>query len=301
MHSICCIILNERRKEVRILNEFLGMIGKSFSNMSLWSILDILVVSYIFYKGYMLIKETRAEQLLKGIVLIITLIPISYLLKLDMLYFILNKTLTIGVLTVIIIFQPEIRRALEHLGRTAFDDKHYPNNKENLNTTINEISIAVQSLAESKTGALIVIEQSTGLNELIGAGTLLDANVTANLLENIFVVNTPLHDGATIIRNNRILASGCVLPLTDNNRINKKLGTRHRAAIGLSEVSDALIIIVSEETGVISLAISGRITRGYDKEKLKNILIKIIESRNEKKVKTAGERVKSWIKVKAEH
>ena len=227
------------------------MMGKSFTNMSLWSILDILVVSYIFYKGYMLIKETRAEQLLKGIILIITLIPISYLLKLDMLYFILNKTLTIGVLTVIIIFQPEIRRALEHLGRSAFDDKHYPNDKESLNITINEITIAVQNLAESRTGALLVIEQSTGLKELIGAGTFIDANVTANLLENIFVVNTPLHDGATIIRNNRILASGCVLPLTDNNTINKKLGTRHRAAIGLSEVSDALIIIVSEETGLI--------------------------------------------------
>ena len=282
------------------MNEFLGLVGKSVSNMSLWSILDILVVSYIFYKGYMLIKETRAEQLLKGIILIITLIPISYVLKLDMLYFILNKTLTIGVLTVIIIFQPEIRRALEHLGRSAFDDKHYPNNKQDLCTTINEISIAAENLAESKTGALIVIEQSTGLNELMGAGTLIDANVTANLLENIFVVNTPLHDGATIIRNNRILASGCVLPLTDNTKINKKLGTRHRAAIGLSEVSDALIIIVSEETGVISLAINGRITRGYDKEKLKNILIKIIENRSEKSVKTAGERVKSWIKVKAE-
>jgi len=276
------------------------MMGKSFTNMSLWSILDILVVSYIFYKGYMLIKETRAEQLLKGIILIITLIPISYLLKLDMLYFILNKTLTIGVLTVIIIFQPEIRRALEHLGRSAFDDKHYPNDKESLNITINEITIAVQNLAESRTGALLVIEQSTGLKELIGAGTFIDANVTANLLENIFVVNTPLHDGATIIRNNRILASGCVLPLTDNNTINKKLGTRHRAAIGLSEVSDALIIIVSEETGVISLAINGRITRGYDKEKLRNIIMKIIENRNEKKVKTAGEKVKSWIKVKTE-
>jgi len=285
---------------VRILSELLSMIVKSFSNMSLWSILDILVVSYIFYKVYMLMKETRAEQLLKGIALIIILIPISYLLRLDMLYFILNKTLTIGVLSVIIIFQPEIRRALEHLGRTAFDDKHYPNNKEELNITINEIAIAVQNLAESRTGALIVVEQSTGLNELIGAGTLLDANVTSNLLENIFVVNTPLHDGATIIRNNRILASGCVLPLTDNNTINKKLGTRHRAAIGLSEVSDALIIIVSEETGIVSLAVNGRITRGYDKERLRNILIKIIENRNEKKVKTAGEKVNSWIKVKTE-
>lgn len=282
------------------LQELLSMLVQSFSNMSIWSVMDILVVSFIFYKAYMLIKETRAEQLLKGILLIIALIPISYLLKLDMLYFILNKTLTIGVLSVIIIFQPEIRRALEHLGRSAFDDKHYVTDKEALITTINEISIAVGSLAESKTGALIVMEQSTGLNELIGAGTLLDANVTSNLLENIFVVNTPLHDGATIIRNNRILASGCVLPLTDNTTINKKLGTRHRAAIGLSEVSDALIIIVSEETGVISLAINGRITRGYDKDRLKTVLKKIIENRAEKKVKTAGEKVKSWIRVKTE-
>ncbi len=280
------------------MQEFISMIGKSFSNMSLWSILDILVVSYIFYKGYILIKETRAEQLLKGIVLIIVLIPISYLLKLDMLYFILNKTLTIGVLSVIIIFQPEIRRALEHLGRSAFDDVHYMADKESFSTIVNEIVTAVQNLADTKTGALIVIEQSTGLNEVTGSGTLLDANITSSLLENIFVVNTPLHDGATIIRNNRILASGCVLPLTNNININKKLGTRHRAAIGLSEISDALVIIVSEETGVISLAINGKITRGYDKEKLRTILVKIIENRSSKKVKTAGERVKSWIKVK---
>lgn len=285
---------------MRSLQELLSMLEKSFSNMSLWSVLDILVVSFIFYKGYMLIKETRAEQLLKGILLIIALIPISYLLRLDMLYFILNKTLTIGVLSVVIIFQPEIRRALEHLGRSAFDEKHYFYNQEDLNTMINEVASAVENLSESKTGALIVIEQSTGLNELIGAGTLVDANVTSNLLENIFVVNTPLHDGATIIRNNRILASGCVLPLTSNNTINKKLGTRHRAALGLSEVSDALIIIVSEETGVVSLAINGRITRDYDKERLKSIITKVIENRYEKRVKTAGEKVRSWIKVKTE-
>lgn len=279
------------------MQEFISMIGKSFSNISLWSILDILVVSFIFYKGYMLIKETRAEQLLKGIALIIVLIPVSYLLKLDMLYFILNKTITIGVLSVIIIFQPEIRRALEHIGRTAFDDVHYATNEETVNIVVNEIVTAVENLAESRTGALIVIEQSTGLNEVIGSGTLLDANITSNLLENIFVVNTPLHDGATIIRENRILASGCVLPLTNNININKKLGTRHRSAIGLSEVSDALVIVVSEETGVVSLAINGKLTRGYDKEKLRNILIKIIENRSNRKVKTAGERVKSWIKV----
>ncbi|WP_373368732.1 diadenylate cyclase CdaA [Clostridium weizhouense] len=278
------------------MEEFISLIMKNISTMSLWSILDILVVSFIFYKGYMLIKETRAEQLLKGIVLIIVLIPISYLLKLDMLYFILNKTLTIGVLSVIIIFQPEIRRALEHIGRSAFEDIHYIDDKEIRDIVINEIVNAVENLAETKTGALIVIEQKTGLGDLIASGTILDANVTSNLLENIFVVNTPLHDGATIIRNSRIAASGCVLPLTSNNTINKKLGTRHRAAIGLSEVSDSLIIIVSEETGVVSLAINGKLRRGYDKEKLRKVLLSIIENRSKKNVKSAGERVKSWLK-----
>lgn len=273
--------------------------------MSLWSVLDILVVSFIFYKGYMLIKETRAEQLLKGIILIMVLIPVSYLLRLDMLNFILNKTLTIGVLSVVIIFQPEVRRALEHLGRSAFDDMHGIHDEEVLEKIMSEITYAVENLAETRTGALIVIEQSTGLNEVISTGTLLDAHITSNLLENIFVVNTPLHDGATIIRNDRIIASGCFLPLTNNNTINKKLGTRHRAAIGLSEVSDALIIVVSEETGTVSLVMNGKITRGYERERLKTVLIKVIENRykSKQRVKTAREKVKSWIetKIKIKH
>lgn len=267
----------------------------SLKNISIWSILDILVVAYIFYKGYILIKETRAEQLVKGIVLLIALIPISSILRLDMLNFILIKTLTVGVLSVVIIFQPEIRRALEHLGRSAFEEVHNIQNQEDRNSAVNEIVTAVSNLAETKTGALIAIEQGTGLGEISKTGTILDANITANLLENIFVENTPLHDGATIIKKDRIVSSGCVLPLTNNAGINKKLGTRHRAAIGLSEVSDALIIVVSEETGIISLAINGRLTRNYDKDKLKIILLKIMEQRELKKVKTMGERVKIWI------
>ena len=277
------------------MQELYYMLINTIKNISVWSVLDILVVSFIFYKGYMLIKETRAEQLLKGIALIIALIPISYLLKLDMLYFILNKTLTIGVLSVIIIFQPEIRRALEHLGRSAFDDIHNSQSVEKRNEVVNEITTAVENLAETKTGALIVIEQVTGLGDILASGTIIDAKVTSALLENIFVVNTPLHDGATIIRKDRIHASGCVLPLTNNNLINKKLGTRHRAAMGLSENSDALIIVVSEETGVISLAVNGKLTRNYDKDKLRTILIKLMENREAKRVKTAGEKVKAWI------
>lgn len=282
------------------MQEISTILVNTIKNISISSILDILVVAYIFYKGYSLIKETRAEQLLKGIILMIILIPISYILKLEMLNFILNKTLTIGLLSVVIIFQPEIRRALEHIGRSAFEELHNIQDAEKRNITVNEIVNAVGNLAESKTGALIVVEQVTRLGDILNSGTILDANVTSNLLENIFVVNTPLHDGATIIRNDRILASGCVLPLTNNNNINKKLGTRHRAAIGLSEISDAIVIIVSEETGVISLAINGRLTRNYDKEKLRMILLKMLQHSDKKniKFKSAGEKVKAWIRRK---
>ncbi|MGL4876015.1 MAG: diadenylate cyclase CdaA [Clostridium sp.] len=273
---------------------FLGTLN-AVRNISIWSIIDILVVSYIFYKGYMLIKETRAQQLLKGILFIVALIPISYILRLNMLYFILNKTLTIGVLSVVIIFQPEIRRALEHLGQSAFNDTGRLRDEKTAERFINEIVTASQNLAESKTGALIAIEQSTGLGEVLGSGTIIDAEVSSALLENIFVVNTPLHDGATIIKNERIHAAGCVLPLTKDNSINKKLGTRHRAGIGLSENSDAIVIIVSEETGVISLAIRGRLTRNYDKDKLKTTLKSlIVEKKNTGK--SASEKVKSWIR-----
>ena len=277
------------------MNEYYSLVLNTIKNISVWSVVDILVVYYIFYKIYNLMQETRAEQLLKGLVLVLILLPISYVLKLNMLNFIINKTLTIGVLSVVIIFQPEIRRALEHLGRSAFEDIHnMPSGKDRVEI-VDEIVTAVENLAETKTGALIVIEQATGLGEILGSGTIIDAKVSSALLENIFVVNTPLHDGATIIRKDRIHASGCVLPLTNNNTINKKLGTRHRAALGLSENSDALIIVVSEETGVISLAVNGKLTRNYDKEKLKSILLKIMANREAKRVKTLGERVKTWI------
>ena len=276
--------------------EVLKLMLSTIKSISIFSILDILVVAFIFYKLYMLIKETRAEQLLKGIVLIFILIPISHFSNLTMLNWILNKTITIGVLTIVIIFQPEIRRALEHIGSTAFTDKHIFQNEETMDRVIAEIVNAVENLSKSKTGALIVIEQKTGIGEIIKTGTMLDATISTALLENIFVVNTPLHDGATVIRNDRIVAAGCFLPLTDSDRISKKLGTRHRAAIGITESSDALTIIVSEETGTVSLAVNGRLIRNYDRDKLKKVLLQIIRNRQSKKI-TFKERVKSWIKT----
>ncbi|MDP4177265.1 MAG: diadenylate cyclase CdaA [Bacillota bacterium] len=262
-------------------------------NISIWNILDISVVAFIFYKGYQLIKETRAFQLFKGIIMIIILIPISDILHLNMVNWILNKTLAIGLMAVIIIFQPEIRRALEHLGNNTFKDVHIFEDDEMMEGVINQIVTAADNLASTKTGALIVVQHTTALGEIIDTGTKIDAIVSSALLENIFVVNTPLHDGATIIINDRIAAAGCFLPLTNNNEINKNLGTRHRAALGISENSDAIIIVVSEETGVISLAVNGKLTRNYDRSKLKNILIRIIKNRQVKKV-TWMEKVKWW-------
>ena len=278
--------------------DIIYMLFSSVKNITIWNILDIVVVSYIFYKSYILIKETRAEQLLKGIVLITLLIPISKWLQLTMLNWILSSIITIAVLSSIIIFQPEIRRALEHIGRSAFAENHFLEDESIRNQVITAIVTAVDNLSRSRTGALIIIEQLTGLGEIVSTGVKIDALISSSLLENIFVVNTPLHDGATIIRNDRILASGCFLPLTSDSDINKQLGTRHRAAIGISETSDALTIVVSEETGTISLAVNGRLTRNYDKDKLKDILLRIIKNRRNKKM-TFRERVKSW-KLKKE-
>ena len=271
------------------------IILNTVKDITIWSVIDIIAVSFIFYKGYMLIKETRAEQLLKGILLILLIIPISGpdILNLKMLNWILNNTITMGILSAVIIFQPEIRRALEHIGRSAFTDRHILEDEEVREKVITEIVNGVENLSKSRTGALIIIEQQTGLGEVVATGTKIDALVSSVLIENIFVVNTPLHDGATVIRNDRIAASGCFLPLTNRDDLSKQLGTRHRAAVGISETSDALTIIVSEETGTISLAVNGRLTRNYDKDKLKDILIRIMKHRNGKKL-TFKEKVIAW-------
>lgn len=277
--------------------ETLNTILNTVRNMNISSVIDILIVAYLIYRAYKLIIETRAELLLRGIVLILLLIPISYIFNLTMVYTIISKTITIGVLTLVIIFQPEIRRILEHLGRSAFSDRRVLRDADILTKVVNEIVEAVDNLSESKTGALIVIEQDTGLGDISETGTKIDAVVSTALLENIFVPNTPLHDGATIIRGDRISSSGCVLPLTTNKDISKSLGTRHRAALGLSEVSDALVLIVSEETGTISLALNGKLVRNYDKDRLQKILVKILTSKIEKKI-TWKEKIESWLSKK---
>ncbi len=232
---------------------------------------DILIIALIIYKILDLIKETRAEQLLKGIAMLIIATKVSEFFELHAVYWLLKNAMTVGLIAILIIFQPELRRALEHLGRGRFFTKTEVSDHE-LDLMLEEINTAVIHLSKNKIGAIIVLEQETGLNEYVETGTGLDAMVSSQLLVNVFIPNTPLHDGALIIRKNKIVAAGCFLPLTQNQNLSKELGTRHRAALGVTEISDSMAVIVSEETGVISFAKEGRLSRYLDTKSLKEII-----------------------------
>lgn len=262
-------------------------------NITILNIIDIVIVAYIFYKFYILIKQTRAEQLIKGLFFIVILMKGSELFGLVTLHWIIQSTFTVGIIALVIIFQPELRKALEHLGRAKLLVNPLFENDEEIEKAVNEVISAVVNLAKTNTGALIIIEQETGLNDFMENGVLIDAFLSAGLLENIFVENTPLHDGGVIIRKDRIFAAACVLPLTDKN-VAKELGTRHRAAIGISEHCDAIAIVVSEETGNISIAIGGKLTRNYNAERLKMVLFNILK-RNMSIDTSMFRKVKKWL------
>ncbi len=243
-----------------------------FANIGINSIVDIGIVYYVLYHGYLLIRDMRAKQLVKGIVLLIALIPISDLFELHMVKYILNHTFQVGVIALVVVFQPEIRRALEYIGRTSFSLSNLEKNAQTSAQVIKEIVSATSSLARQKIGALIIFEQKIGLTDISESGTKLNANISSGLLINIFIPNTPLHDGAVIIKDYTIMAAGCFLPLTENNLLSKDIGTRHRAAIGMTEKSDAIALIVSEETGYISYAVEGRLYRNVQIEELEYLL-----------------------------
>jgi len=245
-----------------------------FINLRVRDIIDILIVALVFYKLFMLIRETRAEQLTKGIFALFVFTKLSEWLELYTINWLLKQVMTVGTLAILIVFQPELRRALEYIGRSRFFTKSFVEVKdENISQVVEEIVEAVASLSRQKIGALIVIERKTGLSEIIETGTKIDGKVSSDLLINIFIPNTPLHDGAVIIKEDMIKAAGCFLPLTDNMSLSKDLGTRHRAALGISEKSDGLAIVVSEETGAISIAENGSLARYLDTKTLRQILI----------------------------
>ena len=235
-------------------------------------IIEILILSYVIYKILMWFKSNRAWTLLKGIVLILLFTILASLFQFNTILYILKNVFSIGILAVIILFQPEFRRGLETLGRKKFFDyiMHEDADERKLSDkTIYELIKTVTVLSANRTGALIVIEDKVALGEYIDTGIPVDAVVTNQLLLNIFEHNTPLHDGAIIVRGDRIVSATCYLPLSDNMGISKDLGTRHRAAVGMSEVSDALVITVSEETGAVSVAQGGELTRSINEAELR--------------------------------
>lgn len=253
----------------------------SMPRITIPDIVEIIIISFLNYELIRWCKQTRAWALFKGILVILIFMAIAAVFQLNTILWIFTKTFNVGIIAILIVFQPEFRRALEQLGRKntlasffSFDDQKEKNERFT-DRTINEIVKATFELAKDKTGALMVIEQNVVLGEYERTGIALDSKLSSQLLVNIFEHNTPLHDGAVIIRGNRIISATCYLPLTDNLQVNKELGTRHRAAIGISEVSDSLTIIVSEETGGVSLAVGGQLLRNVDADKLRNKLIYI--------------------------
>ena len=238
------------------------------SGVGFTDILDIMIVTFIIYKLLDFIRETRAEQLAKGLLLLVVATLLSKVLQLYTLHWILSGVMTVGLIAVVVIFQPELRRGLEYLGRSKFSNVLSEVDKEEAKYMVGQLVEAIDSMSVSRTGALIVIEREISLSDIVETGTVIDAVISAQMVGNIFYEGAPLHDGALIIRGNRLYAAGCVLPLTQNKNLNKELGTRHRAGIGITENSDALVIIVSEETGIISVAQNGKLTRFLDVKKI---------------------------------
>lgn len=237
------------------------------------AIVDITVVAYVLYRVLVLIRGTRAVQLIKGVILLLILVTASRFLRLYTVNWLLEQAQVMLLVALPVVFQPELRRALEQLGRgRLFARSFLVMGEEEWGRVIKEIVEAAETLSRHKLGALIIIERETGLNEVVETGTRLEGLVSAELLINLFVPNTPLHDGAVIIRGDRILAAGCFLPLTENPDIDRAIGTRHRAAIGITEHSDCVSVVVSEETGIISLANAGKLGRYFDEKTLREML-----------------------------
>lgn len=263
-------------------NTLLSM-RESIRNFRFNNVIDILIIAFIVYQLYELVKQTRAEQLAKGLVILLVVTKLSEWFKLYTLRWLLNWLLGAGLIAIVVIFQPEIRRAFESIGRSKIIGKRFGTNSENqYDGVIEEIVQACNSLSRQKIGALIVFQRQIGFEDIIETGTKIDGLVSMGLLINIFIPNTPLHDGAVIVDRDIVKAAACFLPITDNNRLSKELGTRHRAALGISERSDCMVIVVSEETGGISCCENGEIARYLDEETLRKKLREVYNPKEEK-------------------
>lgn len=250
---------------------------------------DIIIVAYVCYKAIKLVRETRAVQLVKGLLVLVIVMQISHWLQLNTINYILRNTMQVGVVALLVVFQPELRRALEKVGRSNISNILNPADNK-ISDVADAISEAAESMSRDRVGALIVLERETRLGDIINSGTILNAAVSAPLLINIFVPNTPLHDGAVIIRGDIIVSASCILPLTHNDSLSRELGTRHRAALGVTENSDCVVVVVSEETGKISVATDGKMTRNLTPDALRRMIVSLMTSETQLKKKD----IKNW-------
>ena len=286
----------------RLWSQFTAILWTVFYQPTLADFIDIGIVAFLLYQLMMLTRQTRANAVLKGIFILLVASGLANVFGLTALTWLLQVVLQNGTIVVVLLFQPELRKALEQLGNKAKVEGARSGEISEDQKTIEEITYCLLNLSRRRVGALVVFERNTGLNDVIETGTVLDAVVTASLLENIFEPNTPLHDGAVIIRGNRIMAAGSILTLSENQEISKELGTRHRAALGISEITDALVLLVSEETGVISMAEEGKLTRHLDAKSIKDILATIYTRQSQNVFASAKSYVtnlyRNWIERK---
>jgi len=237
----------------------LGRASNLLTTIGVSDVIDILIVAYLIYRTLWFVRKTNSYNLAKGLVVVLGVLGLSYIFGLTMINFLLRKAVELGLIALLILFQPELRRLLERMGRSFSTSRTAASPV--IETAIAQVVLACKEMSAARTGALIIFERSVNLNAIMGTGTVINADVTAELIKNLFFNKAPLHDGAVVIREGRIAAAGCVLPLTQNNNLSKELGMRHRAGIGLSEQSDAVVVIVSEETGAISVAVEGMLKR----------------------------------------
>lgn len=261
------------------VGDVLSNVGSQIRSMGLIDYIDIIIVAFLLYQFYKFIRDRRAGKLAAGVLLLLLAFIVSEFTQMHALRFLLSNIFQVGIISVIILFQPELRSALEKVGGEPFKSLRNIGEQKSISETsalVTNICDAVCDMAKIKTGALIVIERTTKLGDITKTGTVINANVSSLLIKNVFFKNAPLHDGAAVIIGNKLYAAGCFLPLSTSNDIDPNLGTRHRAAIGMSENSDAIVIVVSEENGMISIAINGELRRNFDYNSLNNQLTALL-------------------------
>lgn len=278
-----------------LLTQLRTVLWNIFNRPTIADFIDILIVAFLLYELLMLTRETRASAVLKGLVMLVLASWFSDLLGLTALSWILQNVVANGAVVLVVLFQPELRKMLEQIGRGTIREASHSDHEENSHI-VQEITNCLLSLSRRRVGALIVFEQKIGIKDIIETGTTVDAQISSALLENIFEPNTPLHDGAVVVRASRITAAGCILTLSDSKGISRELGTRHRAALGVTETTDAVALIVSEETGVISMAREGRLTRHLDRFAIEQVLMSMYHPKEQSLLTTLLQKTRKRVK-----